>query len=420
MRFLIKFVILLLLLSSCTVSNSNLESESTVLGIRPSVSTRAVPRESAFQVELELKGVVNEAALSNNEIRYNWSVEQLKHDISESYTKTKGDQSSDKYEYKAPNFLLESTKEGLNCYLSIYEAGYYKVTLSSKSGLFTSKSSVILKIGSPTLPELYTKVNIPSLKDGEKRDYRGRFFLKVEGELNTINTELKASELKDDWYNTEIKINPFSSFNILSGTHIGSYLDNEGQVISTLYSLGRESSGKNAANITYSLNRENKSKELTLSPLLFSQDDGISSITIVKDNKTGWNNTIYLTLLNWGFDKRKREKFSFIELTLSDRTPKKLISLKDYFLSKLFIGSYGHRLLPNRYFVYFSPEGVNSKDFDLANRREIPGLPYGYLLGKLGEQGKPFPIGHHFSYYYSDNTPIYYLDKSNHFRRLKL
>lgn len=426
MKSFIKFIVIILLLSSCAVSNNNLESDSAVLGIRPTVSNRAVPRESAFQVELELNGVVNDAALQNSDIYYDWSVEELKIDIKESFSDKLSDLSSDIAPISTPNYLVETAKNRLNCYLSLYKPGFYKITLNSKSGVFNSSSSVILKVGEPELPQLYTKVNIPPQKSLKASGYRGGFFLDIRGERLAEIVNLKASSLKDGWYNTGITMDPFSSFTLLAGTHIGSYQDNEKNTVSTLYSLGRESGGSAAGNLKYSFSGSEEGEEFTLSPLLFTDKTKRQSVTIYKDSKTNWQGTVYLTLLTWGLDGEGRERFGSKELSISDSSPRRVLNLNSYFLTKLFAGSYGHKVAPgntnssNNYFVYFSPEGVNSKDFDLDNKRDIPGLPYGYLLGRLGKNGKVFPIGSMFSYYYSDRTPLYYLDKNSKFRLKRL
>lgn len=420
MKKFIRYIVIILLLSSCAVSNNNLESESAVLGIRPAVSNRVVPRESAFQVELELNGVVNEAALENSEIYYDWSVEELALDIKDSFSEKIADQSADRESIEVPNFLIEPAKNRLNCYLSLYEPGYYKVTLNSQSGVFTTKSSIILKVGEPKMPELYTKVNIPPQENLNASGYRGGFFLDIKGEQLAERFTLKASTLKDGWHNTGIALDPFSSFTLLAGTHIATYQDGEENTISTLYSLGRESSGNLTGNLKYSFSGSEEGEEFTLSPLLFSEKKRRNAVAVYKDSKTSWEGTVYLTLLTWGLDNKGHEKFNSKELHISNSSPRRILNLNNYFLAKLFAGSYGHKIAngnansANNYFVYFSPEGVNSRDFDLDNKRDIPGLPYGYLLGRLGEQGKTFPIGRMFSYYYSDTTPIYVL-KNNKF-----
>ena len=61
------------------------------------------------------------------------------------------------------------------------------------------------------------------------------------------------------------------------------------------------------------------------------------------------------------------------------------------------------------------PDGTNIEELDPKNQREFTSLPYGYLLGRLGEEGKPFPIGLNYTYRFANSIPIYIQDKSNNF-----
>ena len=85
------------------------------------------------------------------------------------------------------------------------------------------------------------------------------------------------------------------------------------------------------------------------------------------------------------------------------------------YLAKIFIGSMGHRVIPNNYYVYFGPEGLDSPELDPKNNRDFPTLPYGFLIGKLGKNGKPFPIGNRYSYSYSNKIDIYEQDSNKNF-----
>ena len=76
------------------------------------------------------------------------------------------------------------------------------------------------------------------------------------------------------------------------------------------------------------------------------------------------------------------------------------------YLSKIFIGSFGHRPLNNNYFIFFGPEGANIDELDPKNEKEFPSLPYGYLMGRLGDIGEPFPIGNKFNYNYNNKIEI--------------
>ncbi|MCG8570814.1 MAG: hypothetical protein MJB14_11805, partial [Spirochaetes bacterium] len=83
------------------------------------------------------------------------------------------------------------------------------------------------------------------------------------------------------------------------------------------------------------------------------------------------------------------------------------------YLAKVFIGSFGHRVLPNDYAIFYSPEGTNTNEFDHTFQRDVPTLPYGYIIGKLGQRGDVFPIGTNYQYSFQDNAPIRDLIQQN-------
>ena len=100
----------------------------------------------------------------------------------------------------------------------------------------------------------------------------------------------------------------------------------------------------------------------------------------------------------WKEDNTEYDKFIYLKKELNNNITKISMNLSNIYLSKIFVGSFGHRVPFNNYYIYFGPEGTNLDELDPKNTREFPGLPYGFLLGKLGEDGVIFPISNEYDY----------------------
>ena len=223
-KFLLKIKIvpllsLIIVLFSCSASQTSKDASIEINDISVAAAENRVPKENSSQVNLELNGIMNENN-TNQDVEYSWFVEYLKLDIANdkgiSFT-SENNTTIGKLEKTSSNFFIEiSSSNHLNALLSVYNEGYYRVTLQASKTDEIREKSVIIKIGDPALPHLFIKNNIPDVKESVKNDFKGRYYLKYNNNI----TKLDAGQIKDDWYDTNIEINPFLSFNIEILTHL--------------------------------------------------------------------------------------------------------------------------------------------------------------------------------------------------------
>ena len=406
-KFVLYFIIIIFFLSfSCSTDTKKNDEPIEIKSIQIEQSHNRMPKESDFQVDLELHGIVNEENLKRD-IQYKWLIEYVKLDI-KSF-----DTSNDlTVNYRDINYYIDIDKNPLNAILSVYKEGYYKITLSASNINETKLFSIIVKIGDPELPNLFVKLNIPKINKADKNDFRGRFFLGFNNGNNVSQidiTELPSSSMMDEWYKTGIKINPFESFHLEAGTHI---IDAKPVYICSLNKTGipREIDG-----LLYDF-QNIKEKQIKTSPLILKDLDTNTILSIYKTGKEKWSRgEIMLSYLTWGYDENKNDQFLYFENKLNNTNKIATTYINTKYLIKIFIGSVGVRLFDYDYFVYFGPEGIDSEEFDVNKEREIPGLPYGYLIGKLGKDGTPFPIGNSYDYINSNNLKIYYKNTKDTF-----
>ena len=225
-------------------------------------------------------------------------------------------------------------------------------------------------------------------------NYTGKFYLKKfpKDQSNSSDfSELHAKEMRDDWYDTGIVVNPFEPFKIIAGTHI---LNDTSQNISSVIN-NKELYGYDS--IGYQLNNE-EMKYFSFSPLII-KGNNYKKILINKTGSTTWlKGNLYISFLMWKDDNTEYDKFIYLKREINQNNTKINTNLNGSYLTKVFIGSFGHKMPFNNYYLYFGPEGANLDELDPKNTREYPGLPYGFLLGKLGEEGTVFPISNEFVY----------------------
>ena len=213
---------------------------------------------------------------------------------------------------------------------------------------------------------------------------------------------IEADNINYSWFDTEIEINPFKPFIIETGTHI---LEDNKQFY--LASLSKNSFLAGCDGIYYDY-LDITSKEILISPIILKN---ISENVIIKIYRKGsfiWHSgDIYLSNLMWGYDDEGKSKFVSSNSILNKENSVVSSYLNNKFLVKLFVGSVGHKVMNNDYFVYFSTDGLDTDELDTKKRRAFSGLPYGHLLGRLGTDGKVFPIGTKFNYLNSNIIPIY-------------
>lgn len=404
-------------LLSCATDKLSNNSNGTIKidKIKANKVENRAPKESDFQVEIELSGIVNDDTLKQD-IKYDWSIQYIKSDISDNYISniSKDNLTSDNYlgkKYEKGYYFLDISNDPLNALLTAFQPGYYKIILQATNSNETKEQSIILKIGDPNIPELFVKINIPKLKNPEQSDFKGKFYLKLNNDLENIQeekiVELNAKDLMDNWYNTGYSINPFNSFTIQAGT----YLLNTEPV--SIFSFNQGSLENNNDKIIYSLNGGSQ-EIINTTPIVFKKiNNSINTVTISKIGIKEWKEgEIFLSFLSWINDK---DEFKYFEKKLTSINKSLTIDLNNSYQTKIFVGSLGH-LVSNRYFIYFGPEGTEAEELDPKGLREYPGVPYGFLLGKLGPEGKVFQIGNNYSHTYDEKIEVYSLDDSNTFQ----
>jgi hypothetical protein len=405
-----KFVIIIILiifLFSCSTDTKSSNEPINIKNILIEKSSNRMPRESEFQVDLELKAIVSDTNLKQD-IQYKWIIEYVKLDIKDDLT---GDISSTGS--KTSNyFFIDVDKNPLNAILSVYKEGYYKISLSASNVSDTKFYSIMVRIGDPIFPNLYVKFNLPKLKKANKTDFKGQFYIglnngKYKSKMNI--TEIKADDVLDGWYKTGMTVNPFESFYMETGTHV---IDGKPQYIC---SINKKDIPKEVDNLVYDF-QGIKEKQISSSLLVIKDINANSILTIYNNGKDKWDRgEMFLSCLAWGYDENGKDQFLYFENKLNNANRIITNYLNKKYLVKIFIGSIGIKLFNNDYYIFFGPEGIESDEFDSQKQRDIPGLPYGYLIGKLGENGTEFPIGNGYSYVYSDNIKIYSQNKDNDF-----
>ncbi|OHD06331.1 MAG: hypothetical protein A2086_13985 [Spirochaetes bacterium GWD1_27_9] len=406
------YIFILLLLLSCSTDQKDKEIPISITNISIKKSENKTPKESEFQINLDLEGIVSEENLKQTDIQYKWGIEYIEMDINNADSKK--DISTDILysHFKEDYYFLDVSKNSLTSLLSVYKPGYYKISLYGSNINETKVRSVIVKVGNPEPPELNLKLNIPKIKS--EMSSKGSFFIsysnsKSKNKFEDI-IEIKASDLSSDWYNTGIKINPFLSFNIIAGTHI---LDGENDV-KTIKSITNFSNEKDTLFYDF---QETKEKKVSLLPIVLNDIDSNTIFSIYKNDNIKWyTGNIYVSFLVWGYNEdARKDEFIFFENSINQENENISSYFNNKYLVKIFAGSYGLKVSNSDYFIYFGPEGINVDELDISKERDFSGLPYGYLLGKLGTDGKPFPIGASYSYINSTQFQIYSEDKFNNF-----
>lgn len=464
---LISFIIFL----SCSTNEKEEEKPIVIENIELLPSLNRTPKVNYFQTDVELMAKMSADNL-NQDIFYEWEIEEIKIDIQsnltslnlnqdknklnnkkiikddtlnstsnikdlsseeQKYNKIKNEKENDlpnisdivlQKEDKNPNYYLYLSNNPLNCMLSIFKAGYYKITLRAMNTKEIKEKSIILKVGETLVPELFLKLNIPPLKqnidnsnDQNKEFIKGKIYIQIQDdfEQNEKIVKIEGKNFINGWYNTHIKINPFYSFIITAGTHVVKDEDN------TLYilSLGKSKLPVGYDSIYFDF-LDKKMNTITTSPIVLKNFQKNSLLSIYKKGTKKWEEgDIYLTYLIWGLNSENKEEFLFYEKVLNEKDKSINTYLDNKFLVKIYIGSIGVISKNNNFFIFFSPEGLSTDELDTKKEREISGLPFGYLLGKLGEDGKIFPIGYTYTYLYSNNFPIFQLDEFGKYVEIK-
>ena len=203
--------------------------------------------------------------------------------------------------------------------------------------------------------------------------------------------EFNLKDLSSDWYATSVFLDPYLSF----GVDAGSYVATDGKYLH----LGNVTKGGySSGNIRYDY-KDDKGLTLKNSPLILNKFKTNTVFSIYKDGIKWFKGELSVNSLIWGNDDDGNDTFTYSEEFIDNNNPKIVTYFDNKYLAKIFVGSVSYKISKERYYVSFGPEGTDMEELDLAKKRDFTGLPFGYLLGKVGIGGTPFPIGN--SYYYS-------------------
>ena len=407
--FLTAFLMVFVLLC-CSTAEEDEEAPIQLQGITMTPAVSRTPSESAYQQDVEFFLKVSEKNLKQD-ISYTWYVEEVEMDIR--LPEADDDLTADDYTSatKSGSYFIEKSGNPLDVMISFYKEGFYKVTIVAGNLIETQQRSVIIKVGNPEFPTLQYKFNFPNT-DLSSDDFAGGFYCLYTGAAddasNDVITFVSAKNVAGGWFDTGIHFNPFSSFSITAGTHVVEYNKSK-----HIVSLGKNSLLAGIDGLYYDTDKT-KMNDILISPVLLKNIKSDWTFKIYRKGSAVWTDgAVRVSSLMWGTDAHDNPVFESADSILNSEQTSLSIALHSKFLAKMFIGSMGYKVPNNDYRVYFSPDGIDSNEFDIKKERECPGLPYGHLIGRLGKAGKTFPIGVGYSYNSSDTTPIYEYSKES-------
>jgi hypothetical protein len=294
-----------------------------------------------------------------------------------------------------------------------YKPGYYKVSYSITDYAVTQKKDLILKVGNVEFPELYLSLNIPPEEKDVSNDYIGSFEIFAGNiDVTADYIDIKLAEMKSSWYNSKIKINTTKQFEIKSGISFSIENKEDDTVIKKFVAFSDFIQIQGKDTYEYFNNKEiditNYPIEVSIKKHLINDNDDILYST---------KNPFYFSILNFFDDVEGKSFFESLYGTFDlDKFPYKFEKAnKNIISSNLFIGTSGIYFRKSKYTVCFSSDGIISEVVDSDKKRPFPTYPYGYLLGRLGQNGKVFPVGKYFlsDLKKMDNFYIYDIEKKS-------
>ncbi|HBD92884.1 MAG: hypothetical protein A2015_13665 [Spirochaetes bacterium GWF1_31_7] len=390
-----KRFLLLIIVSLFSVSCADPESEIgevSILSVKPVGTHDIQPLETSDQLNVEVVAVLDkltDSALTTS----TWIIEKIKYDIDDESLKTESIISSEDSETA---YFLETSKDGLTAFISFYHHGSYRVTYSVTDYQVVKNYSIIIKNGEPEFPHLFLSLNLYENEKNKILEYRGAINLEVSGEsgVNIIN-DLTVDRVGSSWYDTDISLNPLKSFTIQSGIPVV-YDDNTNDI--------------QLLSIDQILKISDESGELTEIKSQIDVTGNKLTIDLI-DKKSFILSDVY-TVLHYWIKGEKDDEYKFLTKTIKGDEYPVFEEIEDdgVHSAKLFIGNIGVFYSNTRTFTYFSVEGLRNSFVDIKNIRPFPSLPFGYLVGKLGDSGIPFPIGASYEFIEKTSEPVYYYD----------
>lgn len=381
--------LILIVFFSCSGST---ESETAALNIEELVPVvvNNLPKETAEQVNVEVSARLDQAALGQEIIR-RWELEKLNLDIRKKDLSVEEGAELEEIDRRS-FFVDESEKYPDKIVTTLYEPGYYKVKYTLTNFVEEKVEELIIKNREPVCPELYVSLNIPFNPKDSSDDYFGDFHLSAGNiDLTADFVKINFKDMMNGWYNTGIVVDPMKQFTVNSGIHVEKKIKETEKITKEFIAF---------SDLIQISNREKEVFFVTDQLDIRKNNLGFSVNFINSDGgKTqySFDSCFYYSILTWGtkdgkpffdtsFESLKNADFPF---SLERRN-------NDVSLMSMFIGTAGIRLRHYGYAVCFSSEGIRSESIDPRGERPYPTLPYGYMLGKLGEKGTVFPIGKHF------------------------
>jgi hypothetical protein len=332
----------------------------------------------------------------------NWEIEKISLENYNFYSGTLNNKTVEKNDNKIINndFIYENKNDDLSRISAIfYKKGYYKVKYFITDYINTQEKELILKIGDVDIPDLYLSLNIPAIERDVSNDYVGHFEISagnIDATPDYVDIELK--ELKKPWFNSKIKIDSLKQFAINSGVSFDiknkkdEVLSNNFIAFSDFIEIQKK--GEDFFFTNEEIDITNKQIEISIKNYVYEEERFFYEM----------KNPLYFSILN--FEEKDGKSFftSLYDTFDISRSPCKFQKMdKNVISSSLFVGTAGVYFKKSDYTVCFSTDGVVSEIVDVDKKRPYPTYPYGYLFGRLGENGCVFPIG---KYFLSDSKKI--------------
>lgn len=406
--FLFFIFIMFMFMFACA---SEEEKTSNDFGVRDITPYFTGGNEDSCEMRFEFQANLTDKTYALD-FSQNWEIEKISLENYNFYSGTLNNKTVEKNDNKIINndFIYENKNDDLSRISAIfYKKGYYKVKYFITDYINTQEKELILKIGDVDIPDLYLSLNIPAIERDVSNDYVGHFEISagnIDATPDYVDIELK--ELKKPWFNSKIKIDSLKQFAINSGVSFDiknkkdEVLSNNFIVFSDFIEIQKK--GEDFFFTNEEIDITNKQIEISIKNYVYEEERFFYEM----------KNPLYFSILN--FEEKDGKSFfrSLYDTFDISRSPCKFQKMdKNVISSSLFVGTAGVYFKKSDYTVCFSTDGVVSEIVDVDKKRPYPTYPYGYLFGRLGENGCVFPIG---KYFLSDSkkmTDFYIYDAVN-------
>ena len=388
------FFACIIFILACSSEENKEKNDFGVKNITPYFS--GIDTESN-EIIFEFQANLNDKTYSQDFFQ-SWEMEKISLEKYEFYSSQNMDEDLRVLENKLIDsyFIPESQNDVLSKISAVfYKPGYYKISYSITDYVDIQKKDLILKIGDVDIPELYFLLNVPACDEDVSDDYMGHFEISANNiDMTADYIDIKLADFKKSWYNSKIKIDSLKQFVINSGIHVDTK-NEKGELVSKEFMGISDFIQIQSKDLSVFFN--NEEINLTNSPIEVSikkQLPVFNTENIFYSTK----NSIYFSILKF-FEKAEGKPLfesSYDTFDLRQFPYKFEKNGKNIVSSSLFVGTAGIRFEKSNYTVCFSSDGIVSEVVDADKKRPYPAYPYGYLFGRLGENGRVFPVGKYF------------------------